>query len=84
MDLGFSRRIKAGSRAIDLDVLLATIGAVQAAGPTARAQQLLIAQDKIDRHDDPRLALFADAARDVPADNRLASFAPAFSVRQPK
>lgn len=84
MDLGFSRRIKAGGRAIDLDVLLATIGAVQAAGPTARAQQQLIAQDKIDGHDNPRLALFADPDRGAQTDNRLASFAPAFSVRQPK
>lgn len=76
MDLGFSRRSKGGSRTIDLDVLLATIGAVQAAGPTARAQQQLIAQDKIDKHDNPRLALFADVGSAGPAGNRLASFAP--------
>jgi hypothetical protein len=84
MDLGFSRRITGGGRTIDLDVLLATIGAVQAAGPTARAQQSLIAQDHMDQHDNPRLALFADCGRNTPVDPRLASFAPAFSVRQPK
>lgn len=82
--MGFSRRNAGTSRTIDLDVLLATIGAVQAAGPTARAQQQLIAQDKIDKHDNPRLALFADPGRGASADNRLASFAPTFSVRQPK
>lgn len=71
-------------RTIDLDVLLATIGAAQAAGPTARAQQRLRMQDLIERHDNPRMALFADPASGAPVDVRLASFAPSFSVRQPK
>lgn len=84
MDFAFSRRFARSAKAIDLDVLLATIGAVQAASPTARAQQRLIAQDKAERHDNPQLALFADAGRGTNTAATPASFAPAFSVRQPK
>ncbi|MEP6785128.1 MAG: hypothetical protein ABI898_05220 [Sphingomonadales bacterium] len=84
MDYTFSRRFAAGTGTVDLDVLLATIGATQAASPTARAQQRLIAQDKVQQHDNPRLALFADPERGAPTDFSIASFAPAFSLRQPK
>ncbi|MES2291435.1 MAG: hypothetical protein V4530_17050 [Pseudomonadota bacterium] len=84
MDFTFSRRFAAGARSVDLDVLLATIGAVQAASPTARAQQRLVAQDKAARHDNPQLALFADPGNGADSTAAPASFAPAFSVRQPK
>lgn len=84
MDLTFSRRFAAGVRSVDLDVLLATIGAAQAASPTARAQQRLVAQDKAERHDNPQLALFADPGHGTDGAAAPASFAPVFSVRQPK
>lgn len=84
MDLSFSRRNAARAKTVTLDVLLARIGATQAAGATARAQQHLAAQDMIDTPDNPRLALFADPGRSEHVDIRLASFAPAFSSRQPK
>lgn len=84
MDFAFSRRVALKTKAVELDVLLAKIGAAQAAGPTARAQQRLITQDKAETSDNPRLTLFADPEQGAPTDSRLASFAPAFSVRQPK
>lgn len=84
MDFAFSRRVVPSAKAVDLGSLLAMIGAAQAASPTGRAQQRLIARDKTKQHDNPQLALFADAKPSVPNDIETASFAAAFSVRQPK
>ena len=83
MDYAFPHGKRQRSVAIDLESLLARIGAQQAATPTAQAYARLVARTLPDHDENPRLSLLAGELDTSAPTCGTATFAKAFNTRQP-